>query len=45
MEEAVAGIESINRDYETHCRAARRLAEEYLDSRKILTQMLEIATR
>jgi hypothetical protein len=44
LEEAVAGIESINRDYEGHCRAARELAGEYLDSRKVLTKMLEVCT-
>jgi hypothetical protein len=43
-EEAAAGIESINADYEGHCRAARALAEEYLDARKVLTKMLEDCT-
>jgi hypothetical protein len=41
IEEAVAGIEAINRDYEVHCRAAREFAEEYLDYRKVLPEMLE----
>jgi hypothetical protein len=40
-DEAVAGVESINRDYPAHCRAARALAEEYLDHRKVLPAMLE----
>jgi hypothetical protein len=40
MEEAVAGIEAINGDYPAHCRAARALAEEYLDSTKVLSRML-----
>ena len=41
MEEAVAGIEEINRDYPAHCRAAREFAQEYLDSSKVLPKMLE----
>ncbi|HVK17238.1 MAG TPA: hypothetical protein VM533_09840, partial [Fimbriiglobus sp.] len=39
--EAAAGVESINRDYPAHCRAARALAEEYLDHRKVLPALLE----
>jgi hypothetical protein len=42
MEEAVAGVEAINRDYKAHCRAAREFAEEYLDYRKVLPEMLEL---
>lgn len=42
LEDAVAGIESINGDYEAHCRSARELAEEYLDYRRVLPRMLEI---
>jgi hypothetical protein len=41
IDEAVAGIESINRDYEGHCRAAWELAEEYLGYRKVLPKLLE----
>ncbi len=44
MEEAVAGVEAINRGYERHCRAARELAEEYLDYRRVLSAMLEACT-
>jgi hypothetical protein len=44
LDEAVAGIEEINRDYAAHCRAARELAEEYLDYRKVLPQMLDLCT-
>src|SRR6266545_2644432 len=36
VEEAVAGIESINRDYLSHCHAARRIAEEYFNSDIVL---------
>jgi hypothetical protein len=39
--EAVAGIEAINGDYLTHCRAARQLAEEYFSSDGVLGFMLE----
>lgn len=41
MEEAVEGVERINSDYKAHCRAAREIAEEYLDYRKVLPKMLE----
>jgi hypothetical protein len=44
MEEAVAGIEEINRDYEYHSRAARRLAEQHCDYRRVLPPMIEKAT-
>jgi hypothetical protein len=43
-EEAAAGIEEVNRDYDRHCRAARELAGEYLDYRKVLPRMLELST-
>jgi hypothetical protein len=41
MDEAVEGVERINHDYPTHCRAARAIAEGYLDSRKVLPRLLE----
>jgi hypothetical protein len=40
LDEAVAGVEEINRNYPAHCRAARDLAEEYFDSDKVLTNIL-----
>ncbi|HEX6189554.1 MAG TPA: hypothetical protein VFZ40_15845 [Pyrinomonadaceae bacterium] len=40
LEEAVAGAESIARNYEKHARAARALAEEYFDSDKVLKELL-----
>jgi hypothetical protein len=43
--EAAAGIEEVNRDYGGHCRAARELAEEFLDYRKVLPRMLEISSQ
>ena len=39
-DEAIAGIESISRDYPRHARAARAIAEEYLDSARVLTRLL-----
>jgi hypothetical protein len=44
MEEAGAAIEAIQRDYPRHCRAARRIAEEWFDARKVLGQMLKEVT-
>jgi len=41
--EAIAGIEEINRRYDCNCVAARQIAEEYFDSRKVLSEMLERA--
>ena len=39
-EEVVAAVETIERDYARHCKAARRIAEEYFDSDKVLGAML-----
>jgi hypothetical protein len=41
IEEAASGAERITADYESHCRAARALAEEYFDSDKVLGHFLE----
>lgn len=41
MEEAIEGVERINADYVAQCRAARSIAEEYLDYRKVLPKMLD----
>src|SRR5262249_9627765 len=40
LEEAKAGVEKINRNYARHCCEARKLAEEYFDSDKVLTKLL-----
>jgi len=40
IEQAVAGVEEINRNYAQHCRAAREVAEECFDSDKVLTKLL-----
>lgn len=42
-EEALAGVEEINRRYEFHCRAARAIAEEYFDASKVLPRLVESA--
>lgn len=41
LEEAAAGVEMINRDYELHAKAGRALAEEYFDSDKVLSCLLQ----
>jgi hypothetical protein len=40
-DDVVAAMEEIGKDYERHCRAARRIAEEYFDAHKVLTAMLK----
>ncbi|MCI0585421.1 MAG: hypothetical protein L0323_01110 [Planctomycetes bacterium] len=40
IEEAASALESVNADYERHCRAARALAETYFDARKIVGTIL-----
>ena len=44
-EEALAGIEEINSRYEFHCQAARAIAEEYFDARKVLPRLIECAMK
>jgi len=40
LDEAVAGAEAIERDYERHCVAARKIAEEFFDSDRVIAQMM-----
>jgi len=40
LEEAIGGVEAIDSNYSKHMRAARDLAEEFLDSRRCLQTML-----
>jgi hypothetical protein len=40
MDEALDGVERICRDYERHAKAARRIAEQYFDSEKVLGRLL-----
>lgn len=42
-DEALQGVEDVERRYELHSRAARGLAEEYFDSRKVLARLIERA--
>lgn len=42
-EEAVDAIERVSRDYKHHCRAARAIAQEHFDSRRVLAALLEAA--
>ena len=42
-EQAVRAFEAINGDYERHCRAARKLAETYFDSKQIARKILNCA--
>jgi hypothetical protein len=39
LEEAVDGVERISSDYDSHCEAARRIAEEFFDSEKVLGEL------
>ncbi len=39
-DDVLIAIETIGRDYARHCKAARRIAEEYFDSDKVLGTML-----
>jgi hypothetical protein len=41
MNDVVGAVKKIKKDYERNCRAARRLAEEYFDSDKVLWAMLQ----
>jgi len=40
LDEAVAAIEEINRDYQRHCLAARAIAEEYFEAGKVASRLL-----
>lgn len=40
MDEAVAGIQAVEADYDRHSKAARTLAEAYFDSNKVLTCLI-----
>jgi hypothetical protein len=44
-DEALAGIDRINRDYAAHARQAREIAAEYFDASRVLTRLLETCTR
>jgi hypothetical protein len=42
-EEALRGVEEINRRYDFHCQAAREIAHEYFDACKVLPSVIERA--
>jgi hypothetical protein len=41
MDEIIAAVDAINSDYCTHCKAAREIANEYFDARKIASALLK----
>jgi hypothetical protein len=43
LEQAIRAFETINADYERHCRAARQLAETYFDAKQIIGIILNRA--
>jgi len=40
-DEAIFSIRQLNDDYDSHCQAARAVAEVYFDSRRVLSNLLE----
>jgi len=44
LKEALDGARAIHADYEMHSRAAREIAEEYLDHRRVLPALLDACT-
>jgi hypothetical protein len=43
MDEAVAALDEVNRDYAHHCRAARRIAQEYFAADRVLGELCRAA--
>ena len=43
LDEAIAGVDEINTNYLQHQKAAREIADEYFDSRKVLTRLLSFS--
>jgi hypothetical protein len=43
VDEAAAAIREVEGDYAQHSKAARALAEEYFDSDRVLTRLIEEA--
>src|SRR5437773_1814284 len=41
--QAAGALEAINANYEYHCRAARKLAEEHFDARQVASRILDCA--
>jgi hypothetical protein len=42
-DEAMKAISSLKNDYESHCLTARKIAEEYFDSEKVLSKLLTLS--
>ena len=40
MDDILTAVDAINHDYEHHCRAARRIAQEYFDCRTVAAKLL-----
>ena len=45
MNEILAAIDAINSDYRAHCHAAREIASEYFDARKVASALLKEISR
>ena len=41
VEEAVANLAAVNRNYDHHCRQARAVAEQYFDSNRVLKDLID----
>jgi len=41
LDQVVAAVESVQADYGGHCRAAREIAEQHFDSRRVLPRLLQ----
>jgi hypothetical protein len=41
LDEAVEALQTVNRQYKQHCKAAREIAETFFDSKKVLQSLLE----
>ena len=41
MDDILTAIETIQSDYERHCRAAREIAEEYFAAENVLRSLIE----
>ncbi len=39
-DEVIRAVETIDRDYQRHCRAARRIAEEHFAAEKVIGRLL-----
>lgn len=42
-DEALSGLQEVQRNYAHHCREARRLAAEHFDAGQVLSKLLESA--